>query len=187
MDKKDRKIISMLQRAKRPNLSEIGKEVGISAMGAKKRIDRLERENKIKSTALLNVEKLGIILALLAMEVESSEALQNLLRRFEKCPRIIKFFVTIGGYNLFALVWAEDLHSLESITLEKCSLRAQPGIRRYEVYPIREIQYDPFLDLKVVAEKIDPAPCGVDCGSCSRYNAEKCLGCPATSFYRGRL
>lgn len=186
MDDKDRKIISALQRSSRPTLSEIGKAVGMSAMGVKKRLDRLEGDGIIKQTTLLNVEKLGVLLAIIAMEVESSEALEKLLGKFRECPRIIKFFVTTGGYNLFALIWAEDLHTLESITLEKCSLRAQPGIRRYEVYPVQEVHYDQFLEVKVV-EKGKEAPCGVDCGSCSRYRDGKCLGCPATAFYRGKL
>ena len=186
MDERDRKIVAMLQRAARPKLAEIGEAVGMSAMGAKKRIDRLEREGIIRHTALLNVEKTGILLALLAMEVESSEALEKLLKKFERCPRILKFFITTGGYNLFALIWAEDLHSLESVTLEKCSLRSQPGIRRYEIYPVQEVHYDPYLEIRV-AEKEDKAPCRVDCGSCSRYKAERCLGCPATQFYRGKL
>ena len=187
MDDKDRRIISIFQQKGKVTLSEVAEHLGMSAMGVKKRVDKLERENLVKPTTTINVEKLEILTAVLAMEVESSEALEKLLKKFENCPRIIKFFVTTGGYNLFALIWAEDLHSLESVTLEKCSLRSQPGIRRYEVYPIQEIHYDPFLEIKVVADKVDAAPCGVDCGSCSRYKAGKCLACPATVFYRGRL
>lgn len=187
MDEKDRKIISILQKSGKATLSEIAEEIGMSAMGVKKRIDKLEKENLIKSSVSLNVEKLEVLTAILVMEVESAEALNDILEKFKDCPRIIKFFVTTGGYNLFALIWAEDLHSLESVTLEKCSLRAQPGIRRYEVFPIQEMHYDPFIEIKVVADKLDATPCGVDCGSCSRYKAEKCLGCPATEFYRGKL
>ena len=187
MDEKDRKIISILQRNGKTTLSEIAKEIGMSAMGVKKRLDKLEKE-KIKITALLNVEKLKIITAIIAMEVESAEALEKLLKRFENCPRIIKFFVTTSGYNLFALVFAEDYHSLESISLEKCSLRSQPGIRRFEIYPIQEIYYDSYLEIKVVADKSRKiAPCGVFCGDCKRYETNKCLGCPATKFYKGRL
>ncbi len=187
MDEKDRKIISILQRIAHPTLSEIGEAVGMSAMGAKKRLDKLKKEKIIKSTALVNVEKLGILTAVLAMEVESSEALERLLEKFRNCPRIIRFFVTTGSYNLFALIWAEDLSSLESVTLEKCSLRSQPGIKRYEVYPIQEIHYEPFLEIKATEKKVESAPCGVDCASCSRYKANRCLGCPAITLYRGRL
>ncbi len=187
MDDKDRKIISILQENGRATLSEIAKEVGLSAMGAKKRLKKLE-DNGIKISALLNADKLRIILAIAAMEIESSDALEKLLEKFRDCPRIIKFFVTTGSYNLFAILFAEDFHSLESITLEKCSLRSQPGIRRFEIYPVQEMYYDSFVHLKVIPEKKEgEAPCGVFCGDCRRYEAERCLGCPATKFYRGKL
>ncbi len=187
MDEKDRIIISILQKNGKATLSEIAKQVGMSAMGVKKRLDKLE-SGKIKLKPLLNVEELGIIIAVLAMEIESSEALEKLLEKFKNCPRILKFFVTTGSYNLFALIFAEDYHSLESVTLEKCSLRAQPGIRRYDVFPVQEIHYDSYLDIDIVAEKnLEYAPCGVYCGNCRRYEMNKCLGCPATKFYRGRL
>ncbi len=187
MDKKDRKIISILQKNGKATLTEIAEEIGMSAMGVKKRLNKLER-GEIKLTALLNVEKLKIITAIIAAEVESAEALEKLLKRFESCPRIIKFFVTTGSYNLFALIFTEDYHTLESISLEKCSLRSQPGIRRFEIYPIQEIHYDSYLDIKVVPDKNrEIAPCGVFCGDCKRYEANKCLGCPATKFYMGKL
>ncbi|AAB89801.1 Lrp/AsnC family transcriptional regulator [Archaeoglobus fulgidus] len=187
MDEKDRKIISILQQNGKATLSQIAEKMGMSAMGVKKRLDKLEK-GKIKLTPLLNVEELGIITAVVAMEVESSDALRKIIEKFRDCPRIIKFFVTTGSYNLFALIYAEDYHSLESITLEKCSLRSQPGIRRYDIFPIQEIFYDSYLDIKVVAEKErEDAPCGVFCGDCYRYESNRCLGCPATKFYRGRL
>jgi len=188
MDEKDRKIISILQKNGKATLAEMAEEVGLSAMGVKKRLDKLEKGGEIKLTALLNVEKLKIITAIIAIEIESADALEKLLKRFENCPRIIKFFITTGSYNLFALIFTEDYHTLESISLEKCSLRSQPGIRRFEIYPIQEIYYDSYLDIKVVPDKSrEIAPCGVFCGDCKRYETNKCLGCPATKFYRGIL
>lgn len=187
MDEKDRIIISILQKNGRATLSKTAEKVGMSAMGVKKRLARLEREN-IKVRALINTEKLKIITAIVAMELESAEAIEKLLEKFKACPRIVKFFVTTGSYNLFVIIWAEDFHSLESVSLEKCSLRSQPGIRRFEIYPVQEIYYDSYLDIKVVPVKTeDVAPCGVFCGDCKRYEVERCLGCPATKFYRGRL
>ena len=188
MDERDRKIISILQRDGRATLSEIANAIGLSSMGAKKRVDKLVSRDLIKVKPLLNTEKLNIITALIAMELESAEALERLLERFKDCPRILKFFITTGGYNLFALIFAEDYHSLESVSLEKCSLRSQKGVRRFELYPIQEIMYDPFLDINVVPDKaLEYAPCGVHCGTCKRYEQERCLGCPATKYYRGKL
>jgi len=157
-------------------------------MGAKKRIDKLINNNIIKIKAQVNTEKLDVKLAIIAMELENSSAIEKMLERFKECPRVVRFFVTTGGYNLFAIVFAEDYHTLESISLERCSLRNQEGVRRFEFYPIQEVHYDPFFDLKVVPEKtLEYAPCGVYCGDCKRYLDNRCLGCPSTKFYRGEL
>lgn len=188
IDEKDRVIIEELQENGRKTLVEIAKRIGLSGMGVKKRLENLVSKDLIRVKALLNVDKLDVKLALIAMELESGKALRELLKRFENCPRVIKFFVTTGAFNLFALVWAEDYHTLESISLESCSLRAQKGVRRFEFYPVMEVYYDSFVDLKAIAEKrLSKAPCGVNCSICERFKNEKCLGCPATKYYRGKL
>jgi len=70
MDEKDRMIVSILQKNGKATLAEIAKQVGMSAMGVKKRLDKLE-DGKIKLKPLLNVEELGVI-AVLTMEIEGS-------------------------------------------------------------------------------------------------------------------
>jgi DNA-binding Lrp family transcriptional regulator len=188
MDERDRVIISRLQANGKETLSNIAKIIGLSEMGVKKRIDKLKEKGIIRIQAVLNVKALDLKLALIAMELESSDALKKLIKRFENCPRVIRFFVSTGGYNLFALVYAEDYHTLESMSIEKCSLRSQEGVRRFEIYPIQDIYYDDYLDLKIIPEKVlENAPCGVHCGSCDRYSKGLCLGCPATKYYRGEL
>ncbi|MEM0202550.1 MAG: AsnC family transcriptional regulator [Archaeoglobaceae archaeon] len=184
MDEKDRLIISLLQRNGRVSFSKIAEKVGMTAMGVKKRVERLLRGD-VRIKAMVNVEK--ICLAILAIEVENADAINEILERFKNCPRILRFFVTVGGYNLFAIVFSEDYESLESITIENCSLRSQKGIRRFEVYPVQEVYYEPYLDIKVVAEKQDNPPCGVSCVDCRRFVHQKCLGCPAIKLYRGVL
>ncbi|WP_456329270.1 AsnC family transcriptional regulator [Archaeoglobus sp.] len=49
MDEKDRKTISILQQNGKATLSQIAEKVGMSAMGVKKRLDKLEK-GKIKLT-----------------------------------------------------------------------------------------------------------------------------------------
>lgn len=182
------KIISVLQKNGRATLAEIAKPIAITSMGAKKRLDKLISRDFVRIKPLLNAEKLNLMAALVAMEIESAEALEKLLNRFCNCPRVIKFYVTTGSYNLFALVVAEDYHSLESVSLERCSLRGQEGVKRFELYPIQEIHYESFLDIRVFPDKkLKTSPCGVYCGSCKRFEQGRCPGCPATIFYKGRL
>jgi DNA-binding Lrp family transcriptional regulator len=48
--------------------------------------------------------------------MESAEAMREILHRFKECPRVVHIFSTLGGYNLVALIIAENLGTLESIS-----------------------------------------------------------------------
>lgn len=158
-------------------------------MGAKKRVDRLLEREIVNVSALVNVEKLGLHAALVLIEMEGVEDMQRLLNRFKECPRVVNIFTTLGGYNIIALVVAENSDTLDSISFEKCSLRSGEGIRRSEFYPIGTIHYSPFLPVRehLAKKERDATPCGVNCLSCDQYKKEKCVGCPATDHYRGPL
>jgi DNA-binding Lrp family transcriptional regulator len=188
MDETDKKIISILQTDGRKTLQEIAKNIGLSSMGTKKRLDKLQKDKTIKISALINPNALKLYPAIVMLEMESAEAMQNLLDRFEKCPRVIQIFKTVGGYNLIALVVAENPETLESISTEKCSLRCSKGIRRSEFYPVSETFFSPFLQIREgLSDKKKVTPCNVDCAPCNRFEAKKCVGCPTTVNYRGTL
>jgi len=189
MDQVDRVIISELIRNGRISYRRIGDIIGYTIMGAKRRVERLLSRGIVRVTAELNVEKLGLYTALILLEFEDREALRKCLERFTECPRVVNFFTLLAGYNLAALVIAEDKDTLESESTEKCSLRSMPGVRRSEFYLIGTVHYAPYLRLRLhlVTRDREVAPCGVNCGDCERYQATKCVGCPATRHYRGPL
>lgn len=184
----DQEIILHLQTDGRMTFEELGRLVGYTGMGVGKRVRRLVDNGIIKFSALLNPKPLGFCSALVLLEMENAETIQKLLDRFEDCPRVIFIFTTLGGYNLIALVVAENQDTLESISVERCSLRSAEGIRRSEFYPIGDIHYSPFLPIRrYLAQKEKTAtPCGVDCGPCRRYRLQLCVGCPATHWYQER-
>jgi DNA-binding Lrp family transcriptional regulator len=189
MDDVDRKIISQLQLNGRTTLQELAKTIGFTSMGTKKRLQKLLDHEVIKVSALLNSEELKLYPAIIMLEMENADAMQNVIDRFRDCPRVIHIFKTIGGYNLIALVVAENQNTLESISMEKCSLRSSTGIRRSEFYSIGETHFSPFLQIReyLAHKEKNCAPCNVDCCSCARYKTEKCVGCPTTIYYRGTL
>jgi Lrp/AsnC family transcriptional regulator for asnA, asnC and gidA len=188
MDATDKKIVTILQKDGRATLNDIAKNVGLSSMGTKKRLDKLQKDQTIKIAALLNPNALKLYPALVMLEMESAEAMHDLLKRFEKCPRVVQIFKTMGGFNLVALVVAENPETLESISTEKCSLRCSKGIRRSEFYPVSETFFSPFLQIREgLSNKQKKAPCNVDCAPCDRFDAKKCVGCPTTVNYRGTL
>ncbi|MGQ9639494.1 MAG: Lrp/AsnC family transcriptional regulator [Candidatus Bathyarchaeia archaeon] len=121
MDDVDRKIISQLQIDGRATLEELAKNVGFTSMGVKKRLQRLIQQSAIKVSASLNPFFLKLFPAVVLLEMESSEAMQKLLERFKDCPRVIHIFKTLGGYNLIALVVAENQDTLENLLKEGLS------------------------------------------------------------------
>jgi DNA-binding Lrp family transcriptional regulator len=189
MDEIDKEIVSQLQVDGRMTLREIAKSIGYTSMGTKKRLDRLLKKGIIRVSALINPNALELHPALIMLEMENAEAMQELLKRFEQCPRIVQIFKTVGGYNLIALVVAETQETLESISMEKCSLRCSKGIRRSEFYPVSETLFSPFLLIReqLAHKKQKVTPCNVDCDACNRYELQKCVGCPTTKHYRGTL
>jgi DNA-binding Lrp family transcriptional regulator len=189
MDETDRKIISQLQIDGRTSFEALGHIIGYTGMGVKKRVDKLLAEKAIKISAQMNLKHFKLCAAIVLVETDSPETMHRLLKRFEDCPRVIHIFTTIGGYNMIALVVAENQETLESISMEKCSLRSEKGIRRSEFYPIRDIHYSPFVSIRKHLTHRDLAvpPCNVDCKLCERYKSMDCVRCPATEYYLGSL
>jgi len=178
-----------LQSDGRTTYKDLGELIGFTSLGAKKRVDKLLEKGIIHVSALVNTDVLGLRLALILLEIESAETMRKIMDRYSKCPRVINFFTTMGGYNLIALVMAEDQATLESECMEKCALRSGEGVRRSEVYLIGRVHHFPFLPLNVDAlrEKGDVAPCGVQCSGCPSFQEKRCVGCPTLSYYRGPL
>ncbi len=189
LDEVDKKIITQLQADGRATLQDLAKSVGFTSMGTKKRLERLLKKGTIKVSALINPSALKLHPAIVMLEMESAEAMQELLDRFEECPRVVQMFKTVGGYNLIALVVAETQETLESISMEKCSLRCSRGIRRSEFYPVSETYFSPFLQIRenLAHKEKKVTPCNVDCKPCNRYETKKCVGCPTTTNYKGSL
>jgi Lrp/AsnC family leucine-responsive transcriptional regulator len=189
LDDIDKKIISQLQADGRTTLENLAKITGFTSMGAKKRLERLIKKGIIKISALVNPSALKLHPAIIMLEMESAEAMQELLNRFEECPRVVQIFKTVGGYNLIALVIAETQETLESISMEKCSLRCSRGIRRSEFYPVSETFFSPFLQVRenLAHKENKVTPCNVECDPCNRFETKKCVGCPTTSMYKGSL
>src|SRR4030066_1393756 len=189
MDEVDKKIIAQLQADGRTSLEDLAKITGFTSMGTKKRLKKLIENGTIKISALINPSALGLHPAIVMLEMESVEAMQNVLDRFEECPRVVQIFKTICGYNLMALIVAETRETLESISMEKCSLRCSKGIRRSEFYPISDTYFSPFLQIRESLARTEKkiAPCKEECDPCNRYETQKCVGCPTTSHYKGSL
>jgi DNA-binding Lrp family transcriptional regulator len=189
MDDIDKKLISILQEDGRKSLSDIGKELKMSHVAVSKRLDKLvKKEKMVKVTAGVNSERLDMKIFFMALETEDMDVAERIQEDYKNCPRLLMFAPVTGRYNIFAVMVAEDTWSLESV-IGTCSMRTEPGVRRSESWFGNAPVYPQFvqLDLAPKSTGTDSSPCGRKCGSCKRFLADKCLGCPSTSVYRGTL
>lgn len=188
MDNVDKQLVTLLQQDGRKSLSEIGKKLDMSHVAVSKRLDKLVDGNKIHVTAGVNAEELDVKLLFMGLEVDNIEVAERIREKYQHCPRLLMLAPVTGSYNLIAIMATQDTWSLQSI-VGTCSMRTEQGVRRSESWFGNAPIVPTFLQLKLAPEASDSskAPCKVDCASCKRYIDEKCVGCPPTSVYRGKL
>jgi len=188
LDDIDKKLVSILQKNGRTSLSEIGKDLGMSHVAVSKRLDKLVQSELVRITAGVNAEYLDTKVLFMGLETEDMEVAERIQAKYMDCPRLLMYAPVTGRYNVFAVMVAEDTWSLESI-IGTCSMRTEPGVRRSESWfgnaPISPKYLQ--VDLAPGNSNSSVSPCGRDCGACKRYTADKCVGCPPTSVYKGKL
>lgn len=188
IDNVDKKLISILQQNGRTSLSDIGKQLGMSHVAVSKRLDKLVGKKLVRVTAAVNAEALDAKVLFVGLEAESMEVADLIEKKYEHCPRLLMLAPVTGRYNLFAVMVAEDTFSLESI-LGTCSMRTEEGVRRSESWFGNAPVVPKYLqiDLSPKSKKSGESPCGRFCRDCSRYIADKCVGCPSSNVYKGTL
>ncbi len=188
MDNVDKRLVSLLQEDGRKSLSEIGKKLEMSHVAVSKRLDKLVKEEKVHVTAGVNAEELDVKLLFMGLEVDNIDVAERIREKYQHCPRLLMLAPVTGSYNLMAIMAAQDTWSLQSI-VGTCSMRTEQGVRRSESWFGNAPIVPTFLQLDLAPETANgtKSPCKVDCASCKRYIDEKCVGCPPTSVYRGKL
>ncbi|MFX1513044.1 MAG: AsnC family transcriptional regulator [Promethearchaeota archaeon] len=188
MDEKDRKILHVLQKNGRVTLSELGKQLGITHVAARKRLRKLlDSESPImRLTADLSIEKIGIHFAVVLAELDNVADMTKIYERFKDCPRMIFFAPVVGSHNLFAMFIGEDFGSLQAIS-GFCSFRTMKEVRKSEVFVGTKPVFPQFINIPIQANHTsEKAACGISCKECPEYR-KNCVGCPGTSDYIGKL
>ncbi len=194
LDNVDKKLISILMEDGRKSLSEIGRSIvkgGMSHVAVSKRLDKLVKgkDNEkplVKISAGVNLERMGMKILFMALETESFEVTDKILKKYKDCPRMLMIAPVTGRYNLFAVMIAEDTFSLESI-LGTCSIRTEEGVRRSETWFGNSPAYPEYMPVNLSPDKKHKATCARTCADCRRYASGKCVGCPTSTVYKGTI
>ncbi|MFX1520419.1 MAG: Lrp/AsnC family transcriptional regulator [Promethearchaeota archaeon] len=184
LDDIDRQIINLLGNDARISLSEIGRELNLSHVTIRNRLINLFNNNFVKTQVLVNILKLNIEVVHLLIQTEGATSTRELIDRYKNCPRIIQISTILGQFDLIVTVFAEDKSQLETV-LRACILRTSQGIRNSSILTVGRLVSPPYFPIKFIKPCESETPCGLKCSDCREYKLENCLGCPATSTYKG--
>ncbi len=127
LDEVDLQILQVLQENSRISFSELGRSVGLSATGARNRINALINRGIItKLGAVLDWEKIGWqIQSLLLIRTEHGKA-DSVTRQLHRIPQILTITKTAGSVDIIVRLIASDINDFSNL-LHK-TLAKIPGI-----------------------------------------------------------
>jgi DNA-binding Lrp family transcriptional regulator len=132
LDQIDDKIIHLLLKDAQLSLNQIAKECNISSVSVLNRINHLKKQGVITGATLfasLSTYDFEII-AFLGIETENMADVQEILQFLKEYTFLIEPSLSIGKYDLHALVYAKDFSNLNE---RVAMVRRLTGIRKVEV------------------------------------------------------
>ena len=180
LDQKDRKIITLLHDQQEISQEEIAKIVHLSQPSVAMRIKKLKEKGIIDNILGVNLNKVGIYVAMVTVRTTNTTKILNI---FRNCPFFLNGFVISGEKNLMLLFAGEDLASLESIIDER--LRPDEDVQSADFNIIISSIKDFVMPIKIAERPLKNPPCGIDYEECQAYHENRCFGCPATNRYKG--
>lgn len=108
------KLLKMLSDDAHVSLRRMGREVGLSTSGVRRRVKQLERSGLIKQySALIDPQKFGYgVMAFVSIDVDS-RSMRELVRSLSRCHQVCELHHTTGGHGLMLKVRARDVESLK--------------------------------------------------------------------------
>ncbi|MEM3511676.1 MAG: winged helix-turn-helix transcriptional regulator [Candidatus Jordarchaeales archaeon] len=184
LDDIDRKIIAILRENGRSKLVDLGKSIGFTSMGVKKRVAKLVEKGIVNVTATLNRSVLNVQLAFVNVSVDS-KSFMEFITRFENCPKVIAVFTRKNEVSRASmLIFGETNGALNGLL---DATKKQSGVIEAELQVIDDVHYMPYLPIRVEKMLRDSPPCGAKCASCTYHQKNDCPGCPTTPEYQGPI
>lgn len=184
LDKKDRKIIGLLNE--NPGLSQdaIAKQIHLSQPSVAMRIKKLKDKGFIEQIMGINPQKVGLHIAKVDIATNNPVKFLNMYRN---CPFFLNGFAVSGKNNLSLMFIGENIASLESKINRH--LRGNKDVQDVEFNIIISSVKDLVIPLNLNVESADKPPCGMEyeCIECPSYKENKCFGCPIKNQYKGSL
>ena len=182
LDENDRKILSMLSENPGISQAELSEALKISQPAVSLRIRKLEEKGVLAHLVGTDIRKSELFLA--KVDITTNQV-DQLLKALEKCPLYLNCFLTSGKHNMTCLMLGENVKSIMSCV----------DARLRQNLPAENIEFDLIVTptkpmvvpIKPQTDRKKISPCGADCSVCNFYTGDKCLGCPGSVYYKGKL
>ncbi|MFW9930368.1 MAG: Lrp/AsnC family transcriptional regulator [Candidatus Thorarchaeota archaeon] len=182
MDNRDQQIIDLLIENPRISLTELAKNLKLSVTAISKRMKKLEQENFIQFSVLINVNKFKLTQAMLLIEVSDARTRLEIIKRFSDCPLVMNIYDVAGwDYQLLFLCASHDQVLLNNF-MSYCPVRFIEGVKKVIS---KNIMMNEFSDRLIPLSKnkyFKTGSCGENClEKCEMIN-NGCTGCPAADI-----
>lgn len=120
IDKVDLKLIQQVQKNALTNTETLGEKAGLSPTAAKRRVNKLRRNNIIKrDVSIVDHKRLGFdvfALVFVNLERDQREIINNFKRAIRDNTQILQAFYTTGDSDFVLLVASKSLNDYEKFT-----------------------------------------------------------------------
>ena len=182
IDQKDRIILSLTHDNQEISQEEMAKKLHISQPSVAARIKKLKERGLIEQIIGVNLNKVGLKVAMVRLATTNTEKILNM---FRDCPFFLNGFIISGKDNLVLLLVGDDMASLESII--DSHIRPDKDVQSVDFDVIITSIKDFVIPINIPTDVLNKPPCGLDhkCEDCSAFQTNRCFGCPATGKYKG--
>jgi Lrp/AsnC family transcriptional regulator, regulator for asnA, asnC and gidA len=132
IDNVDLKILALLTEDAKMPYTEVAKKVFVSGGTVHVRMRKMEEMGIVKGTTLrMDYSKMGFdITAFLGIYLEKSSLYDEVIKKLNTIPEIVKIHYTTGNYNIFVKMHCRDTRHLKDVLHDK--IQKVEGIERTE-------------------------------------------------------
>lgn len=182
IDATDKKILSMLSEDPQLSQAELSERLKISQPAVSARIHKLEEKGILARLIGTDVKKAQLFLAKVDI---TTNHVEQFLKSLEDCPLYLNCFLTSGRHNMTCFLMGEDMRSVMSCV--DARFRQNQSIKSMECDLVMTPTRSLIVPVKPYMEKKKITLCGKDCSTCTFYTSDRCLGCPSSIHYRGKI
>jgi len=184
LDKRDREILSLLEKSPEMSQSDMAEKLKISQPSVSARIHKLKQNGALAHVVGMNLKKVKLHMAKVDVTANNTSSLLDI---FKDCPYFLNGLIVSGKHNLCLFFVGEDIATLEAIV--DGHLRNNPLVKEAEVSIVISPMKDLIMPLRMNFDFKDTPPCGnqCKCEDCHHHISNRCLGCPVTNSYSGNI